>query len=431
MAKQEVNWSSNYAYRAPEIAHPRTVAEVQELVKQATDASPVRALGTRHTFNDVADPGEAGRLVNLAELPAHINIDSERRIATVSAGLRYGDVAIELDKQGWAVHNLASLPHISVAGAVATATHGSGSRNGNLATTVAGMTFVDGSGELVTLRRGDEGFEGAVVSFGSLGIVVDVELDIIPSFQVAQTVFLGVPYERASEALDLAYSVSVFTDWSPKSVNQLWVKARVEATGGTAAAPALEASVRELGATPALHKLHPIASVDAAATTAQFGEPGPWHERLPHFRLDFQPSAGEEIQSEFLLPRRHAAAAIAAVQELTEQITPILLVGELRAVAADSLWLSTAYSTGDDDWTDGAIAFHFTWIRDQAAAEGAAALLETALAPFGARPHWGKVFTEPARIPALYPKFDDFRALVAKYDPRGVFRNAYTRALGL
>ena len=419
----ETNWSANYGYRAG-ITRPRSVVEVQQLVRTATDAAPVRALGTRHTFNDVADPGASGTLIDLAELPARIAVDAERRVATVSAGLRYGDVAVALEEQGWAVHNLASLPHISVAGAIATATHGSGSGNRNLAAAVAGLTFIDGTGELVTLRRGDEDFDGAVVSFGSLGIVIEVELDVVPSFRIAQTIYLGLPYERVSEALDLAYSVSVFTDWSPAATNQLWVKALPED------APA-EASVRALGATPALHKLHPIASVDAAATTAQFGKSGPWHERLPHFRLDFQPSAGEEIQSEFLLPRRHAQAAIAALVAESATITPLILTSEIRAIAADALWLSTAYSAGDDEWADGAVAFHFTWQRDQAAVEAVTSAVERALAPFGARPHWGKVYTDAARIPGLYPRFADFRALVGKYDPRGVFRNDYTRALGL
>jgi xylitol oxidase len=424
VAIDEHNWSANYAYRARGIERPTTVAELQQLVKQATDAAPVRALGTRHTFNDVVDPGDAGTLISLAELPAKIAVDAERRTVTVAAGLRYGDVAIALEAQGWALRNLASLPHISIAGAVATATHGSGSGNANLATTVGALTFVDGSGELVTLRRGDADFDGAVVAFGSLGIVTELELDIVPSFEIAQTIFLGVPYERASEALDLAYSVSVFTDWSPESINQLWVKALV-------GAPSVEASVRELGATPALHKVHPIAGVDAAATTAQFGEPGPWNERLQHFRLDFQPSAGEEIQAEFLMPRRHAQAAIEAVRALSEQITPIILTSEIRAIAADALWLSTAYTAGDDEWADGAVAFHFTWKRDQAAVEQATALVEAALAPFRARPHWGKVYTDAARVPSLYPRFADFTALVEKYDPRGVFRNDYTRRLGL
>ncbi|AYG05303.1 FAD-binding protein [Gryllotalpicola protaetiae] len=424
MAHDEVNWSANYAYRAPKIARPRTAGEVQELVTAATDASPVRALGTRHTFNDVADPGDSGTLVNLAELPAKIEIDAERRVVTVAGGLRYGDLALALAAEGWALHNLASLPHISVAGAVATATHGSGSRNGNLSSVVAALTFVDGSGSLVTLRRGDADFDGAVVAFGSLGIVTELELDIVPTFEIAQTIYLGVPYERVSEALDLAYSVSVFTDWSPSSINQLWVKAAV-------AAPSVEASVRELGATPALHKVHMIAAADAAATTEQFGVAGSWHERLAHFKLDFQPSAGEEIQTEYLLPRRHAQAAVAAVRELTANVTPLLLISELRAIAADGLWLSTAYSSGDDEWADGAIAFHFTWKREQAAVETASALLEATLARFGARPHWGKVYTDAARIPALYPRFADFAALVQKYDPRGVFRNAYTRRLGL
>ncbi|WP_022882087.1 FAD-binding protein [Gryllotalpicola ginsengisoli] len=418
----EANWSGNYEYRASRIVRPGSPDEIAELVTAATDAAPVRALGTRHTFNDLADPMATGTLISTAGLPAKAEVDEERRVVAVSSGLRYGDLALELQRQGWALANLASLPHISVAGAVATATHGSGSRNRNLAAAVAAVTFVSGTGELVALRRGDEGFDGAVVSLGALGIVTELELDVEPAYEIAQSVYLGVPYEHIDEFLDGAYSVSVFTDWTADAINHGWVKARTDA-----ASDRLEL----FGATPALHKMHPIPSVDAAATTEQFGVPGAWHERLPHFRLDFQPSAGDEIQAEFLVPRRHAAAAIEGVRGIGERIAPILFTSELRAVAADGLWLSTAFSAGDDDWADGAVAFHFTFMRDQQAVEAAAAALEGVLAPFGARPHWGKVFTDAARVPGLYPRFADFRALVGRYDPNRVFRNPYTAALGL
>lgn len=423
---RETNWSGNYEYRARTIATPASIDEVRASISAATPESPVRALGTRHTFNALADPGESGTLVSVAGLPRRIEIDADASTVTVSAALRYGDVAIELQRHGWALHNLASLPHISIAGAVATATHGSGVGNGNLASAVSAVRFVDGTGELVELRRGQAGFDGAVVALGTLGIAVELELDIVPTYELEQRVFVDLPYRALIDdwdsILSSAYSVSVFTTWAPDSVNQVWAKSRVGTAG--------ELEVLHRVATPATRKMHPIVSVDPIACTEQFGVPGPWHERLPHFRLDFTPSAGDEIQSEFLFPRRHTAAAASALLELGPTIAPLLFTSEIRQIAADRLWLSTAYSGGDDEFADGATAFHFTWVRDQAAVEAVLPAIEAVLAPFGARPHWGKVFTtRVAALGALYPRLDDMRMLHAQHDPEGLFLNPATAPL--
>lgn len=419
----ETNWSGNYSYRAG-IVHPSSIAELQALIAAASADAPLRALGTRHTFNDLVDPGETGTLVSLTGLPRVIEIDAQRRLVRVSAGLRYGDVALELEAAGWALGNLASLPHISIAGAVATATHGSGVGNGNLASAVASLSFVDGTGTIVRLARGDADFAGAVVAIGALGFVTELELDIVPSFRIAQTVARALPWESVPDALSSAYSVSVFTTWDEPTADQLWIKS-TDATALAGAEPAL------FGATASPVKMHPIARESAEACTEQLGVPGPWHERLPHFRLDFTPSSGEEIQSEFLFPRGRTAEAIEAMRAIGPVVAPLLLISEIRTIAADGLWLSTASSTGEDERAEGATAFHFTWRRDQAGVEAVLPAVESALAPFGARPHWGKLFVDGDReVLGRYPRLAEFRELRARHDPRGLFANDFTRRLG-
>ncbi len=400
------NWSGNYEYRAARLHEPTSLDELYDVV---TRASALRVLGSRHSFNGIADT--AGDQVSLARLDPDIRIDSDAATVSLGAGTRYGDLAQVLRPAGWALHNLASLPHISVAGAVATATHGSGIALGNLSTAVVGMEILRADGQTVALDRSSPDFAGAVVGLGALGVVTRLTLAIEPAFEVAQTVFLGLDWGTVSENFDelmgAAYSVSLFTDWSDHGVQQVWVKSR-------------DGAVRELlGATPASGPQHPILGAPADFATEQLGVPGPWDQRLPHFRLEFTPSSGEEIQSEYLLPRSSAAGAIAAVRAVAPAFARILLVSEIRTIAADDLWLSTAY--GRDS-----VAFHFTWVRDQAAVDAALPALEAALAPFSPRPHWGKVF---ASAPADYPRLGDFAQLLDRWDPRGVFRNDFVARL--
>ncbi|WP_210415849.1 FAD-binding protein [Humibacter ginsenosidimutans] len=413
------NWAGNYTYTASEVRHPSSVDDVRAAVREAAaSGARVHAIGTRHCFNDIADT--PGVHLAMTSLTPRFELDEQARTVTVSAGERYGDIALRLDAAGYALPNLASLPHISVAGAIATATHGSGDRNVNLAAVVAGLELVDGTGELVTLRRGDADFDGAVVGIGALGIITAVTLDVVPSFEVEQTVYDGLDWEAVLEHYDAitssAYSVSMFTDWVD-GVQQVWLKRRADEQG--------EAPVTFFGSPKSTVKRHPLPGVDASACTDQFGVPGPWYDRLPHFKLEFTPSNGEEIQSEYLVPRERAADAIRALLPLAEQIAPVLQVTELRTVAADELWLSSAYQR---DVT----GIHFTWKRDQQAVEAVLPAIEAALFPLGARPHWGKVFVDvEGVVPSLYPRFDDFRALASRFDPKGVFRNAYLdRLLG-
>jgi xylitol oxidase len=337
---------------------------------------------------------------------------------TVSASVSYGALAHALAAEGLALHNLASLPHISVAGAVATATHGSGDANGNLATAVARLELVTSSGEILSAKRGDADFDGMVVGLGALGAVTRVTLDVEPAYAVRQRVFEGLDWDALLERFDelsaSGYSVSVFTRWGDR-VDQVWVKSRV-----TDAPATLRDEL--LGAIPATLERHPILGLDPVNCSPQLGAPGPWSERLPHFRMGFTPSNGDEIQSEYLLPRRHAVAAIRALRDLAGTIRPVLQVSELRTIAADSLWMSPQH--GQDT-----LGIHFTWKLDQDAVERALADVEAALAPFGARPHWGKLFlAEAAAVGPLYERLDDFARLVERLDPRGAFRNDWLDA---
>jgi xylitol oxidase len=405
----EANWAGSYRYRATRLHRPSTVDQVQEIVARAPR---VRVLGSRHSFSDVADSEE---LVSLERLPADVVVDRAAGTVSASAGLRYGALAETLDVEGLALHNLASLPHISIGGAIATATHGSGAANGNLATAVAALELVTSSGELVHARRADPDFDGLVVGLGALGAVTRVTLDVEPAYAVCQRVFEGLAwpalYEHFDAIMAAGYSVSVFTRWRD-TADQVWVKSRVT--------DAAEDVVGDLfGARAATVERHPILGLDPVHCTAQLGAPGPWWDRLPHFRMGFTPSAGEEIQSEYHLPRRHAVAAIEALRAVAATMAPVLQVCELRTIAADRLWMSPQHERDT-------MAVHFTWARDLEAVRRVLAEIEAALAPFAARPHWGKLFVADAdTIAPLYERLPDFRALAARLDRRGAFRNAW------
>ena len=406
------NWAGNYRYHAAEVATPGSVAEVQELVSRS---SQLKALGTRHSFNGIADTDAIQ--VSLERLNRVLHLDRERQAVKVEGGIRYGDLCGYLHEQGYALRNLASLPHISVAGAVATGTHGSGDRNGCLSTAVRGLEIVTADGSLKTLSRddADSDFAGAVVSLGGLGIVTAITLDLVPAFDVRQYVYEGLPLDRLEEHLDdlfsCAYSVSLFTDWKAAAFNQVWVKRAEAAESG--------APTELFGAAAAREHLHPVPGHGAEHCTEQLGICGPWHERLPHFRMGFTPSSGEELQSEYFVPRERAYEALCAIERLRTEIAPLLHVSEVRTVAKDDLWLSPCYGRNS-------VGIHFTWKPDEAAVRNLLPRIEEALAPFEARPHWGKIFTmPPERVKALYEQHARFRDLLLRWDPQGKFRNEY------
>jgi alditol oxidase len=407
-ATPECNWSGTYTYRAQQVYRPRTIDELQRLVETAS--SSLHAIGTRHSFNDIAD---AGGIVSLEALPGSVRIDEDARTVLVPATMRYGDLARHLQEAGWALSNLPSLPHISVAGSVATATHGSGNANQSLASAVTGVSLVTGTGDLVRIDRTSPDFPGAVVHLGALGVVTEIRLAIEPSFELRQVVYEHLPWDQLTgsfgEVMGAGYSVSAITDFAGDDLDMLWVKSRVHD----------DPMPDELfGARAATQKLHMTRGNDPLHCTPQLGEPGPWYERLPHFLLEFTPSSGAEIQSEYLLDRRYASQVIEALRELGHAIAPLVKSAEIRTIAADELWLSPAYQRD-------VFGVHFTWQPDAAAVSALVEAIEAALQPFHPRPHWAKVFGAAYPWSELYPRLTDFRRLVAAYDPRGVFSNPY------
>ncbi|NEA52894.1 FAD-binding protein [Streptomyces sp. SID13666] len=407
------NWAGNVTFTARQVHSPTSVEELRHLV---ASAESIRALGTGHSFNLVADTD--GDLVRLDGLPPRIDIDRRASTVTVAGGLRYAQVAQRLHQEGFALANMASLPQISVAGAVATGTHGSGNGLRGLASAVAGLRLVGPGGRLTELRRENprDRLPGAVIGLGALGIVTDVTLDIEPTYDVAQWVYDGLSLDRLSDGFDevsgAGHSVSVFTDWHADTA-QVWLKTRTDQPG------AGHPGERWLGARHADGPRHPIPTMPGTWCTVQSGVPGPWHERLPHFRPDFTPSSGAELQSELILPRAAAREAFAALRDLGNRIRPCLQIAEVRTVAADDLWLSPAYRQDS-------VALHFTWHEETAAILPVLAAVENRLVPLGARPHWGKLTTlAPEDVIARYERAADFERLMALHDPAGVFRNTF------
>lgn len=412
-AAHRTNWSGNLQYHTDHLLQPTTVEETQQAVKSCTK---LRALGARHSFNTIAD--SKFNQISVKALQ-NMSVDAKARTVTVGGGVTYGQLAPYIDAQGFAVHNLASLPHVSVAGACATATHGSGNKNGNLSTSVAAMEIVTADGNIVHISREKDGDQilGAAVALGGLGVVTATTLDVIPTFQMAQVVYENLSFDQLEHNLDAifgsGYSVSLFTDWQKNRATQVWIKSRL-APGGKADMPA-----QFYGATLAKQKLHPITGASAVNCTEQQGMPGPWYERMPHFRMNFTPSSGNELQSEYFVPRDKGYAAIRAVEELRDHITPHLFVTEFRTIASDNIWMSTCHNRDS-------MTIHFTWKPDWPSVKKVLPLIEAKLAPFDARPHWAKMFTmQPSHIQHLYEKLPDYQAMLKHYDPNGKFRNDF------
>lgn len=405
------NWAGNLRYSAKNVVYPETIEQLREAVLSIKGG---KALGSKHSFNTVADTTET--LISTSKLNKVLSLEPTKGVVRTEAGIKYGDLALWLDQRGYAIHNLASLPHISLAGACATATHGSGGANGNLSTAVEAIEIMKADGTLESFDKSDPKFFGMVVNIGALGIVTKVALKVYPRFEVTQEVYENLPMSALKDHFDeiyaMGYSVSMFTHWLDKNINQLWVKKKVDGT-------AKPGPKTIFGATAATSNLHPIKVNSPINCTDQMGVPGPWYERLPHFKMGFTPSNGAELQSEFFVPRKHAYNAIMAVEKLHPEVSPLLFVTEIRSISADELWLSPAYKQD-------VIAIHFTWKPETDKVMAILPKLEAALKPFNYMPHWGKIFTmNPTDLRSRYPKFNDFLALAKEMDPTGKWKNGF------
>ena len=325
-----------------------------------------------------------------------MEVDSANSLVRVAAGLSYAGLAPRLDREGLraAQHGLAAAHlggrrlrdrHPRLRGGQPEP--GRGRRPAD--------QIVTADGDIAELRRGDDSFPGAVVHLGGLGVVTHLVLEVVPSFEVSQRVYENLPLEvlddHFADIMASGYSVSMFTDWRAPRLTQLWIKQR---TDGAPHAPHLPARRADHGSAVVYRAARPGRAEPGARLAGghlhqQLGVPGPWFERLPHFRPEFTPSAGDELQSEYLLPAEHAVPALHALNQISDRLAPVLRICEIRAIAADELWLSPCYRRDS-------VAFHFTWIPDTAAVLPVVTLMEQRLAPFHPRPHWGKVFTTSA-----------------------------------
>ncbi len=407
------NWAGNIIYSTDNVFYPETTEAIQQLVK---DHAKIKALGTKHCFNRIAD--SSNNLISTSKLNKVLSLDTANNTVTVEAGIKYGELTPYLDNKGFALHNLASLPHISVGGSIATATHGSGIKNGNLSSAVVGLAVVIADGQVVNFSKelDAEKLNAVVVGLGAIGISTKVTLKVEPTYQVRQYVFTGMPMAQLrnnfEKIMSAGYSVSLFTDWQTDLINEVWIKSRVD-DGKNHIGPEF------FGAKAAQKNLHPIIGISAENCTPQMGVPGPWYERLPHFKMGFTPSSGKELQTEYFVPLSNAVDAIEAVYRLGKQIGPHLFITEIRTIATDDLWMSPCYHQTS-------VTIHFTWKQETEAVLNLLPQIEKALAPYNARPHWGKVFTmTPKVLESRYEKLSDFKKLVAEYDPWGKFRNEF------
>jgi xylitol oxidase len=408
------NWAGNRTYSTKNIFRPATVEEVSDVVRKC---NKLRVLGTRHCFNGIADSTD--NLLSTENLNEIISVDEKANTVTVGSGIRYGELCTYLHDRGYALHNLASLPHISIAGACATATHGSGVKNGNLSKAISAIELVTAAGEVMELSREKDPaiFPGVVVNLGALGVVTKVTLDLVPAFTMRQDVYFGLPVDELGDHFDeimsSGYSVSLFTDWQTSRMNQLWIK-RVISKDEPLTTPE-----EYFGAMLATKNVHPIIEISAENCTDQLGVPGPWYERLPHFKMGFTPSSGEELQAEYFVPRQHAVDAIRAVQTLHEEIRPYLMITEIRTIDEDDMWMSPCYHQPS-------VAIHFTLTQDMEGVNNLLPKIEEKLSTFNAKPHWGKLFSlSPATLRSRYEKMGDFQKLVKELDPAGKFVNEF------
>jgi len=407
------NWAGNLTYGTTNIEYSTSVDVIQQLVKKY---DKVKVLGTKHCFNNIADSRD--RFISLRDMNKIIALDEKAQTVTVEGGIKYGELAPWLNGKGYALHNLASLPHISVAGAITTATHGSGVKNGNLSSAVTALELIKADGSIVHLSQKDgDHFYAAVVGLGALGIITRVTLKVQPTYMMRQYVYEQLPLTELRKNFDAimgaGYSVSLFTDWTSDHINEVWVKSKVDANATPAAPTGL------FGAKPATKNLHPIITLSAENCTDQMGVPGPWYERLPHFKMGFTPSSGKELQAEYFVPWSHAVDAIFAIQNIGREISPHLFISEIRSIAADDLWLSPCYKQSS-------VTIHFTLKQETKEVMDLLPLIEKTLEPFHAKPHWGKLFTmTAAKLNSLHPRINDFKKIVKEYDPQGKFRNEF------
>ena len=411
----EFNWSENIEYRSVELRRPSSTEELQTLV---AGASKVKALGTRHSFNRVADTD--GLHVCLDQLDLDVSVDLEAMTATIPGSWSYSEVGKALDDAGVALKNMGSLPHISLAGATATGTHGSGSSNQILAAEISSIEMVTAEGSLTTIDNAMPEFNAVAVGLGAFGVITTMTLDVVPAYQMRQDIYRVTSWDaflkNLEEVMASAYSVQVHADFSSPDIRAIWQKSLVQTSDDG------ESVLTEVPATRWGAERLDIDEIDPGRITRLI--PGPWHERLPHFTPESSPSlGGDELQTEYFVDRSDAVDALNALREMGERIDAHLHGSEIRTVAADEIWLSP--TTGRDCLTIG-----LTWKKHPAEVQALLPDIEAALAPFAPTAHWGKLFAFGRdELEAQYERLDDFVSLAKQMDPAGKFSNRFLQRL--
>ena len=405
------NWAKNITFSSQNYIEIENLTQLQKVIESS---NKLKVVGTSHSFSEIADT--TGTLISLKNLDSEIEIDEKSQTVKVSAGTSYANLAKYLEKNGWALSNLASLGEISIAGAVMTGTHGSGSNNKVLSDSVVAIEMILSSGDKFVIdRKNFAQFSGFVVSFGALAVFTKLTLKIVRSFSVKQVVYENVPIqsvlENFNEIFDRPYSASYFSNWSPKNTGQIWMKFLDDDKY-----PELQS--KAYGGNLALSNQHPVKVNDPGNCTEQMGVAGKWLFRLPHFRLNSSPASGDEVQTEYLVDRDHVQGYINELTKIGEDIAARVYATEIRTISSDDLWLSGAYGRET-------VGFHFTWKKSPEVKDFLPEI-ENILGKNNGRPHWGKLFSTPrAQLIDRYPMYEEFRQLIQKYDSGNKFRNKF------
>jgi len=405
------NWAGNLTFSAKEYIEIDSISKLQSIVSKA---SGVKVLATGHSFNDIADTNQTQ--ISIKNLSNKIEIDSIKKVVLVPAGMQYADVCRYLETKGWALFNTASLGEITVAGAMLTGTHGSGSNNPVLSDCVEGIEMVLESGEIFNISREDsDEFFGFVISLGALGVFTKLKLKIVESFSIKQFVYENIGIQSISEnfddVFDKSYSVSYFSNWKKNSTGQIWMKFLDNNNFPQLPSVWLDGNIANANQ-------HPVKVNDPSPCTDQMGVSGKWLYRLPHFKLDSSPASGDEVQTEYLVDRAYVSHYIDELSNIGDEIAARVYATEIRTIKADDLWLSGAHGRQT-------VGFHFTWKKSDSL-QTFLPKIEEILGNHNGRPHWGKLFSTPREnLIGRYPKYSNFEDLLKKYDPNKKFRNSF------
>jgi L-gulono-1,4-lactone dehydrogenase len=418
------NWAGTHSCVPVAIEHPKSAREVAGAVRRAAEAGrTVRAAGAGHSFSPCVPTD--GTLVRLDRLDRILDADPATGLVKAEAGITLAALNAGLEARGLALPNLGDIDAQSLAGALATGTHGTGARLQNLSAQVEALELVDGAGERRTLTREDgDLLRAARVGLGSLGIVTAVTLRCVPAFRL-RGVDTTLPLEEALDGLDERVDAHDHFEFWTFPHSPLALTRTNDRTDAPVSAPGparawlhdvlLDNHALELLSRTGRRFPRAIPRINRLAAAA-----APGRERVDaSHRIFASPRLVRFDEMEYAIPREHAADAVRGAREILER-HPVNFPVELRFVAADTALLSPAH--GRDT---AYVAVHVFKGMD---GEPPFREVEKLMAAWGGRPHWGKrSFLAARELRTRYPKWDAFAAARAELDPDGRFENAWAR----